>query len=111
MKNNNEVDFHYLKMPGYRTYHVDGFFGGLTPRGTLYMELFVERAVTPQLVRHKIADDGTLGEEVKREGKSGVVREVECGIALDINAAKSCRDWLDDKIKEHEKLIKEGKKK
>lgn len=100
------VDIHYIKTEGYRSYHVDGLFGGLTPNGLLYMELFLERAATPQIVKHKVAPDGTLGDELERIGKKGVIREIEAGLIMHIGAAKIIRDWLDVRIKELEGINK-----
>jgi hypothetical protein len=96
------VDIHYLKTNSYRSYHADGVFGGITPSGKLYIELFIQRAVTPQIVTHKIKEDGSLGEEVHREGKTGIIREIEAGIILDINVARTLPKWLGDKIKFYE---------
>lgn len=105
-----EIDFHYLKTHSYRTYHVDGIFGGLTPRGNLYMELFVERGPTPTLIRNKLTKSGKVGDEVIREGKTGFIREIECGLMMDIETAKVIRGWLNTKIEDFEKLVDKGKK-
>ena len=105
-----ELDFHYLKTPCYRTYHVDGIFGGIAPNGNLYMELFIERFPTPKVVRCKLTPEGP-GEEVSREGKDGVIREVEGGLVMNINTATTLRDWLDGKINEYKatRMKAEGK--
>jgi hypothetical protein len=100
-----DIDFHYIKTPCYRTYHVDGIFGGLTPRGNLYVELFVERKPTPNMVKHAVKDSGEVGEELFREGKSGFVREIECGLSMDIQTAKSLQKWLESKISEFEEFF------
>lgn len=98
-KNNPDtVDFHYVKTGRYRTYHVDGVFGGMTPKGYIYMELFVERAPTPQIVTQEVNPDMTLGKETSRQGKKGLIREVEAGVILDLKTAELLRDWLTDKI-------------
>jgi hypothetical protein len=103
------IDIHYIKIPSYRTFCTSGAFGGITPKGQIYMELFVERAATPQVVTHQINDNGSLGKELKRQGKVGVVREIECGIVFDIGTAKSMKRWLEDKINEYDKLLQEVK--
>lgn len=99
------IDINYLKIQNYRTYHVDGVFGGLTPSGKLYIELFVQRAVTPQIVTHEVTQTGVLGKEVARIEKSGIIREIEAGLIMDIEVAKILRDWLNDKIKFFEENI------
>lgn len=105
-----DIDFHYLKMSSYRTYHVDGFFGGLTPPGFIYIDLFLERLPTPTMVKQKVNETGELGEEIIREGKLGVIREIECGLVMNITAAKALRGWLDQRIGEFETLFGGQKK-
>ena len=103
---NEKVVINYLKTKNYRTYHVDGIYGGITPDAKLYVELFVQRSVTPQVVVHKIKKDGTLGEEISRTGKKGIIREIESGIIMDIEVAKAFRDWINRKIEDYNKLGK-----
>lgn len=103
------IPVHYIKTSNYRSYHADGVFGGLTPNKKIYMEFFLQRQVTPQMIEYKVTDKGELGEEVKREGKEGFVREIEAGIIMDLEVAKVVRDWLDDKIKMFDELSS-GKK-
>ena len=67
----------YLKTPNYRTYHVDGIYGGLTAQKKIYVELFIQRSVTPQQAEHKIKPDGTPGDEIEQQGKPGIIREIE----------------------------------
>jgi hypothetical protein len=116
MKNSEEkksfpeiIDVHYLKTSSYRSYYVDGIFGGPTAHGKLYIELFLERSVTPQIIQHKVTAEGTLGEEIDRIGKKGIIREIEAGLIMDISIAKIFRDWLNGKIELYEKLLKEQK--
>ncbi len=106
-----KIDVHYLKTSSYRSYHVDGMFGGPTSLGKLYIELFLERSVTPQIIQYKVTSEGTLGEEVHRIGKEGIIREIEAGLIMDIAIAKAFRDWLNEKIELYEKLKNEVEKK
>lgn len=104
-----EIQFHYKKTDSYRAYHCDGAYGGITPTGKIYMEVFVERNPTPTSITAKVLPDGAIGPEVKREGKTGIIRQVECGLVLDIQTAKSLRDWLNDKIEKFEQITKTKK--
>lgn len=106
-----EITMNYLKVPSYRSYHVDGAFGGISPNGNIYCEFFIERNVTPQKVVHFLTDVGTLGEEKERVGKEGLVREIESGIVFDINTACLLKDWLEEKIKAHKEIFKPEKHK
>ncbi|MEE8484374.1 MAG: hypothetical protein V3S46_07225, partial [Nitrospinota bacterium] len=96
----SSLDFYYIKTEQYRVFHVDGMFGGVSPSGKIFADLFVQKIPLPQIMKHKIAVDGKVGEEVKnkRVGKEGVVRVVEAGLIMDIDTAISFRDWLSAKI-------------
>jgi hypothetical protein len=102
-----EIDFHYLKTSSYRSYYFNGIFGGLTPNGSIYMELFLERRPTPIKVKHKIKETGEIGDEIEKDTKKGIIREIECGLIMDINTATRLRDWIDGKIEEYEKIFKD----
>jgi len=98
-KNGQEIEFHYLKTNSYRSFHVDGIFGGITPKGNIYMELFLERAPTPKSIVREFNDDGSLGKELSRQCKTGLIREVEAGVVVDLATAEAIRNWLTNKIK------------
>lgn len=93
-----DLTFHYVKTGNYRTFHVDGAYGGLCPNGNIYMELFVERLPTPQQVTHVLKKDGTLGERKDTKGREGMIREIESGLVMDVVTATRLRDWLSEKI-------------
>ena len=82
---------------------------GLTPKGNLYLELFIERRPTPTKIRHKISSAGQLvGDPIAVESRIGFVREIECGLLLDMNTAKVIRDWLTSRIEEFDKLTSDS---
>ncbi|MBU1087989.1 MAG: hypothetical protein KKD05_10815 [Candidatus Omnitrophica bacterium] len=99
------IDVHYLKTLAYRSYQVDGIFGGITPKGKLYCELFIERSVTPKKTTHEILPDSRIGKEISREGKEGLIREIECGMTFDIETAKAIKTWLEKKIKDYDEIF------
>lgn len=105
-----DIQIHYIKTPSYRTYHVDGAYGGLTPNGNIYCEFFVERNVTPQSITYGIDKTGHLGKPKKRTGKQGFVREIECGISINIQTASALKDWLEEKIEDYKRSAKLFKK-
>ena len=109
-----EFIFHYKKLENYRSYYIDGVLGGISPSGKIYMEPFLDRGPTPLTITQLVDKSGQIGEEVAREGKEGLIRQIECGLTFDIPTAIKIRDWLDEKIKLYEKAtdktIKKGKK-
>jgi hypothetical protein len=99
-----QVDLHYIKSSHFRVIHVDGAVGGISPDGEgMRVGLFSERIPIPIQVTHEMDEKGQLGEELKRVGRNGVVREVEVELAMDILAAKRLVVFLARQIKEREK--------
>jgi hypothetical protein len=102
------LDFHFIKTANYRTHHADGAYGGLTPRGDVYFEFFVERLPTPNMITQSVSNEGILGDTIKTETKTGIIREIECGVVMDILSAKAFHEWLGTKINECETLLSQG---
>lgn len=103
-----KIAFNFLKSPQYRTIHADGVWGGVSPRGWICMSLFSERSPLPNTIEYSLTEEGKLGEEVVREGKAGIVREIDVTALMDLKLAKALRTWLDDKIAEAERLRMES---
>jgi hypothetical protein len=89
-----EIEFHYLKVTDYRTFHADGAVGGLTPKGGISITFFSERPAIPQSVTQALDESGQLGAEIRRVGKKGLVRELECGVVMDKETAGRIHEWL-----------------
>ena len=90
----NVLKFHYIKGNFFRVVHADGAIGGITPNRGVFLSLFSERGAIPQVIEQVINADGSLGKETVREGKEGLVREVEIGVMLSCQAAKTIAEWL-----------------
>lgn len=96
----SKLEFHYIKNNGFCTILGSGVFGGITPQGQLNINFFTERAAIPTKIVYaatQIGDKLKL-DEIERDGKDGIIREVQCGVLMDINVAISFRAWLDEKI-------------
>jgi hypothetical protein len=88
------VKFHYIKGSGFRVVHADGVIGGITPNRGIFLSLFSERAAIPKMIELAVNADGSLGDEKSREGREGVVREIEVGVMLNKQTAKDIATWL-----------------
>ena len=95
-----KVPFHFIKSELFRVIHADGAWGGVGPHGdTIQMALYSERFPIPRSVDFEI-EDGTIKGESNRTGLTGIVREVEIEVIMDLSTATSLKDWLEDKIQE-----------
>jgi hypothetical protein len=106
------VRFHYIKSNAYRVVHADGIIGGPTPSGLIHASFFSERLPIPTVVDQAVTDigggRGVLGNEIAREGKNGLVREVEVGVAMTLDMAKRLHTWLGKNIEQLEAAIQGG---
>lgn len=95
-----KVKFHYLKSSAFRTIHIDGVFGGLSPSGFLNVAFFNERWAIPQASTYNVNEDGTLGTEIQDErvGREGITRELEVNLVMSPSMAKRLHEWLSEKL-------------
>jgi len=101
-----ELEFNFEKSNFFRSIHVDGFFGGVSPANLLlHMAVFNERQPIPQKVFHPVKD-GVLQPETmeKRVVRSGLFREVEADLIMNMEVAMALRAWLDEKITEMQNM-------
>ncbi len=92
------LDFQYIKSNNFRVVHGDGVFGGVTPSSYITMGFYSERGSIPQKVTHEINSEGGLGRELERTGKSGVAREIEVEVVVDLPTARGLVDWLGEHV-------------
>lgn len=102
-----KAKFDFIKSPLFRVVHADGAFGGMTPRGKIFLSFYNERFPIPTAMVHQVKPTGEVGEEIReeREGRKGIVREVDVGIEMDLTVAKSVVEWLQGKIAQVEKHV------
>ncbi len=102
------IKFTYNKSSNYRTYNADGVIGGLTAKGKIFFDFFNEKRPVPEFVVNELTKEGSLGKEIERKAIDGVIREIECGVFLDIETAVIISEWLNKRIQDYKEKI-EGK--
>ena len=106
-KNNPEIKFKYIFNYSYNPVYVNGAQGGVSPRGELIMNFYLERMPLPESITHEINQNGTIGSEVDAEPedlKNSLVRVIENGVILNYQNARELHLWLGERIKEMEAL-------
>ncbi len=102
-----EIKFKYIFNYNYNPVYVNGAHGGVSPRGELVMNFYLERMALPQSITHEINSNGTIGNETAAEPedlKNSMVRFVEAGVVMNYQNAKEFLLWLGERIKELEAL-------
>jgi hypothetical protein len=105
--NKPELKFKYIFDYCYNPVYVNGAHGGVSPRGELIMNFYLERMALPESITHEINPNGTIGNEINAEPddlKNSLVRFIETGVVMSYHNAKELHLWLGDRIKEMEAL-------
>ena len=97
-----EMTFKYIFTYDYNPVYVNGAHGGVSPRGELVMNFYLERPPLPNAITHEITPNGGIGAETKVEpsdlGRS-VVRQVINGVVLNYQTAADLHYWLGEQLK------------
>ena len=102
-KSPKPVEFFFEEDLNYRIVASNGAWVGITPRGDMQIDFFVERQSIPQVVRHDLTEHG-LGEELSREPGIRIVRQLQMGVLFSLDAADSLADLIKTKIAELKKM-------
>lgn len=107
-----KITVHNKISENFRQTHVDGAYGGLTPRGLLNLNFFAERSPIPKSQDLEVIDNARVGNVISNspDSKIGIIREFHHGIYMDLNVAKEIVKLLSTQIALLEKAIQEGQK-
>jgi len=96
----------YIKNTGYRTIHVDGAHGGLTPDLNVFAAWWLQRGPIPDSTVHPLAPDGKgfMAGASETNSKAALIREVEFGIVMTLEVAAQVHKWLGDQLQQAEKI-------
>ncbi|NVJ46463.1 MAG: hypothetical protein HWE07_05020 [Cytophagia bacterium] len=98
-----KIETHYIKNHDFKTVEGSGIFGGLTNNGQININFFTDRAPIPKKIILDVdPSTGKIIQEIERDSKEGVIREVQFGVLLNIETAKNIVGWLNQKIEEHQ---------
>ena len=94
----NELTFDFELDPNYRIIASNGIWGGMTPRGDMRLDFFVESQAMPESVTNKV-EKGRIGKETKRvpAGRK-IVRKIQVGILMTPELADSVADFIKEKL-------------
>jgi hypothetical protein len=109
-KQGKTIVFHNKIASNFQEFHVDGAFGGVTPRGLISIGFFAERFPIPTSTEFSLSEGGQIGGKIKDgdDSKSGILREFQTGIFMDLNTARELHTFLGQKIVELETIIKQN---
>jgi hypothetical protein len=94
----DKITFKYVHPEDLRDLYSNGIFGGITPRGEIYMHFYSERHPIPKKATHKIDDNGFPSKDGEIEIGGDVVRLVQSSIIINEGTAIALRDWLNERL-------------
>jgi len=106
-QNKPELKFKYIFDYGYNPVYANGAHGGVSPRGELVMNFYLERMALPESITHEINPNGTIGSETAAEPDDlahSMVRFIEAGVVMNYQNARELHLWLGERVKEMEAL-------
>ena len=95
----------YQNAPFHRTVYVGGAWAGITPTGLVQVGLFNDLRPMPEMVTLDVVDD-TVGQEIEKLEKQGVIREVEATVLMPLVVAKSLLPLIQQMIDQLEMIQK-----
>ena len=107
MAKNPQIKFKYIFDYGYNPVYANGAHGGVSPRGELVMNFYLERVALPESITHEINPNGTIGQEVDAEPADlaqSLVRVIKSGVVMNYQNARELHLWLGERIKEMEAI-------
>jgi hypothetical protein len=108
-KHDPAISFKYIFKYDYNPVYVNGAHGGVSPRGEIIANFYLERQPLPNEISHAINPDGSIGTDVvamdPENLNSTIVRFVSSGVVLNYQNAKVMHAWLGDQIAELERLM------
>ena len=102
-----EINFKYIFNYGYNPVYVNGAHGGISPRGELIMNFYLERQPLPNSISHEINSNGTIGNPTSEEPEdlqNSMVRFIDTGIILNYESARNLHFWMGERLKEMEAI-------
>jgi len=103
------VTFQYKVSPNYRLYSIGGVHGGLNAGGEIVVNLFSERQSIPRRVTYELTEKGGLAESpIETDQTTDIIRNVNFGISIKPQFARSFAQWLNEKADEYDRLRKEN---
>ncbi len=89
-----DITVFFKKSQDYREIPVSGAWGGLSPQGMVYCDLFVEKAENPESIVFRI-DENNQPQEVSRQPQTTYfIREALVGLMMQPDVARSIGQWL-----------------
>ena len=83
----------------YKYKYINGAFGSVNTKGEIVLNFYCEKLNLPKGFQITIDDDDNGVDTIIQNEDIQLVRELECGIIMNLDVAKSVYEFLGDTIK------------
>jgi len=104
-----KVRFIYIQPEACQKHFINGAIGGLTPRGEIICNFFLEYKELPDS-EEAVIEGGKLKTLQEPILEPEIVREIQCSIILNHDKAREIAKWLIEKAEEHDLHFQAGLK-
>jgi len=105
----SELEFFFETAPDHRVIASNGAWGGMTPRGDIYIDFFIEKQAVPDSIKNSVSEEGNLGKIIEMKPPKRFVRELQVGVLLTKLEAQNLVKFLNERIQQLEEIEKEIK--
>jgi hypothetical protein len=95
----NNLKFKYVIPKEAPDLHVNGVFGGVTPRNEIHMHFYSERSPIPNSITYTRKNDKSEFVESAMDIGGDVVRVIQSSIVMDKTSASNLYYWLKELLK------------
>lgn len=107
MAEEREIRLHFTEDPNCPTVYANGAWGGVSPKGEIIINFFVDMTALPEVEGFKVDEHGTVKAGTAFKGfpegveeNSDFERRVMARIIMTPGSAQSVADWLKNKVNE-----------
>jgi hypothetical protein len=104
-----DIKFKYVFSYNYNPTYVNGAQGGVSPRGEVVVNFYLERPAVPNSITHELTPQGGIGRETAVEPEdlqTTLVRFIDTGVVMNYENAKIFHAWLGERLQEIETMHK-----
>lgn len=102
-RKSRQIKISFEQAEQFRTIHVDGAWGGVTPQGGIAVNFYHEHHAVPSSLTITMKEGQTPTE--RRSGPAAIVRVLEAEARMTPDVARTLGEWLLGKADEAERLL------
>ena len=106
---NPQIEFVFEYAPDHRLVPANGAWGGMTPRGDVRIDFFVESQAIPERIVNEIdVKANAIGKEIKLFPEKHFIRQIQVSVLMNPSALESLGLWVQERLEQLKALAKDN---